>query len=86
MQRQRLVRVLSYGCKVKNLLKFAAKSLGFEIRRSHQGVMRRQMPVELSDDERQIIEDVMDNNLTLVSYERLWATLLACKYVVSQNI
>lgn len=44
------------------------------------------MPVEFSDDERQIIEDVMDNKLTLVSYERLWATLLACKYVVSQNI
>lgn len=30
--------------------------------------------------------DVMDNNLTLVSYERLWATLFAWKYVVSQNI
>ena len=71
---------------MKKILQNIVSSLGFEILRSHESLMSLQMPVEINDDEREIIEDVKQNELTLVSYERLWATLTACKYVASQNI
>ena len=45
-----------------------------------------QMPIELSKKEQEIIEYVMENQLTMVSYERLWATLMACKYVIDRSI
>lgn len=71
---------------MKKIIQTAANAFGYEIRRNHKSIMQAQTPVEISDVEREIIEDVMSNGLTLVSYERLWATLLACKYVVNRNI
>lgn len=71
---------------MKRLLQKTANAFGYHIGRDHKSIMRSQTPVEISDVEREIIEDVMSNGLTLVSYERLWATLLACKYVVDRNI
>ncbi|MHA6495438.1 TylF/MycF/NovP-related O-methyltransferase [Pseudomonas borbori] len=44
------------------------------------------MPVELSKEEQEIVSYVMNNGLTLVSYERLWATLMACKHAIERNI
>lgn len=44
------------------------------------------MPVEFTQEEKDIVNYVMDNKLTLVSYERLWATLMACKHAVERDI
>ncbi|MFL9812234.1 class I SAM-dependent methyltransferase [Stutzerimonas sp. VN223-3] len=44
------------------------------------------MPVEFTQEEKNIVSYVMDNKLTLVSYERLWATLMACKHAVERDI
>jgi hypothetical protein len=71
---------------MKKLIQAAANAFGYEIRRSHEAMMKLQTPIEISELEREILDDVMSNGLTLVSYERLWATLLACKYVVDRGI
>jgi hypothetical protein len=44
------------------------------------------MPVELSKEEREIISYVMTNKLTMASYERIFATVMACKYVIDKGI
>ncbi|MCL2839581.1 MAG: class I SAM-dependent methyltransferase [Defluviitaleaceae bacterium] len=43
-------------------------------------------PVEFSDADKEILSYVKSNNLTMVSDERLFATLSACKYAVLNNI
>jgi O-methyltransferase len=43
-------------------------------------------PVELSRDEKELFGYVRRNGLTMVSDERLFATILACKYVVEHGI
>ena len=43
-------------------------------------------PIELSKEECQIVDSVLDNQLTMVSRERLIATLMACKYVLENSI
>ena len=43
-------------------------------------------PADLSQAECQLIEQVMARGLTMVSYERLIATLMACRHVVEQAI
>jgi O-methyltransferase len=44
-------------------------------------IVERKFPVELSREECDIIMEVIESNLTMVSFERLVATALACKYV-----
>ena len=43
-------------------------------------------PVELSVQELAIVEDVLSQNLTMVSRHRLWSTILACKHALDQQI
>ncbi len=43
-------------------------------------------PVEFSEAEREIVHHIMSNRLTMVSYERLWTTVMARKYVVDRDI
>jgi hypothetical protein len=43
-------------------------------------------PVELTTEELNIAVDIISNKLSMVSYERLWATLMACKYAINNNI
>lgn len=64
---------------LKNLVQSAFQAIGYEIRKT-------QMPVELTADERDIIRYVMSNKLTMVSYERLWTTLMACKHAIERKI
>lgn len=45
-----------------------------------------QMPVELSDAERELLKYVRKNDLTMVSNERLFATLMACKHVIDRGV
>ena len=46
----------------------------------------RAWPVELSGDDRQIVEYVTQNHLTMVSDERLYTTLMACQHVARRGI
>ena len=69
------------------LAKFTKKcfrAVGLEISRSTQP--HREYPVEISLEERLILDDVLDNNLTLVGLRRLTTTLLACKFVLEHSI
>jgi O-methyltransferase len=68
----------------KMIKKWAQKGirlfLGYDVRRV-QG-----RPPEMSQEEWQLIEDVIRQELTMVSRERLCSTLLAAKFVVTANI
>lgn len=52
--------------------------------KSARSILR--MPVELSKEERDIIGHVKDHDLSMVSEERLWTTLMTCKHAVEQGI
>lgn len=67
---------------LNRLIKSAFNTLGYEIRKNP----KTNMPVELTSAERDIIDYVKSNKLTMVSYERLWTTLMACKYAIEQKI
>jgi hypothetical protein len=43
-------------------------------------------PREINDKEKDIIKYVVANKLTMVSYERMFATVMACKYVLERGI
>lgn len=57
---------------------------GLELRRKKKHQI--QFPVELNEDVRCLIEDVLQSGLTMTWYERLFSTALACKYVVDNSI
>ncbi len=57
---------------------------GLELRRKLPEEV--QMPVELSDAERELLKYVRRNDLTMVSNERLFATLMACKHVIDRGV
>lgn len=65
-----------------SLIRSTFDKLGFDIRKSP----RTQMPVEFSREECDIINYVKSNNLSMASYERLFATLMACKHAIEKNI
>jgi O-methyltransferase len=67
---------------MKVIAKKLIKIAGFQVMRRSASIT----PVEISDQEREIIEYVIDNRLTMVSRERLWATLMACKHVIERDI
>ncbi|MEF3368091.1 TylF/MycF/NovP-related O-methyltransferase [Methylocystis sp. 9N] len=43
-------------------------------------------PVELSAEEKKLLDYVIKKKLTMVSPMRLWATLMACKHVIERNV
>jgi O-methyltransferase len=71
---------------LKKIVQNTFNTLGYEIRRVSKNISDRSMPVELNDSEREIVHYIMSNKLTMVSYERLWTTVMACKYVVDREI
>jgi len=68
----------------KNLVQSVFKKLGFEVRRTFDSSSK--MPVELTPEECDIIRHVFSHKLTLVSPERLWTTLMACKHAIEHKI
>ena len=68
---------------IKNLALKSASKAGYVISRKSSS---RFNPIELSKEECQIVDSVLDNELTMVSRERLIATLMACKYVLENSI
>lgn len=60
------------------------RTVGLEVHKARPGTPA--MPVELTKDEAEIVAYVKRCGLTMVSYERLWATAMACKHAVEQRI
>ncbi|MEQ8268826.1 MAG: TylF/MycF/NovP-related O-methyltransferase [Parvibaculum sp.] len=58
---------------------------GFEIRRP-QKEPPVSFPVEFTEKEKELFEYVRDNELSMTSNERLFATAMACKYALERNI
>jgi len=52
----------------------------------HLNIPRYEYPVELNDEEIKLIKYVLDNGLSMVSKEGLFATMMSCKYVIANNI
>jgi len=71
---------------LKQFINTALNQFGPEIRRAPRARGGMAMPVELSDQECEIIKSVLTNKLTMVSPERLWTTVMACKYVLDRKI
>jgi len=64
---------------MKKVVKSIFNAIGLDIR-------RKVVPKELSDAEKDLIKFVHENKLTMVSDDRLYATLMACKYVVERGV
>jgi len=72
---------------MKALIKSALAGLGFRVSRTASPAAAPPgMPVEFSPDDADIIERVIENKLTMVSRERLYATLMACRHVIAQGV
>lgn len=69
---------------IKKSIQAIFNGFGLEIRKKASTEVK--MPVELTKEEVEIVNYIKKNNLSMASYERLWATLMACKYSIDQNI
>lgn len=68
---------------LKNAVKAAIRATGLELRRIPKPLGP---PVEFSPVEREVFRYVRDHDLSMVSDERLYATILACRHVIDQQI
>ncbi len=64
---------------IKRLVKSALIRAGIRFGKSR-------IPVELSKDEIELVDHIISSRLSMVSPERLWGTMMACKHIVAQNI
>jgi hypothetical protein len=72
---------------MKSLLRHFLGKLGYSIvRAGSTPAQHAQIPVEFSPGDTAIVESVLRRRLTMVSRERLYATVMACKHAVSQGI
>jgi len=70
--------------KLSKLVRHVANRMGYEIKRKPK--RDDSVPVEFSKIEREVFHYIFDNKLTMVSPQRLIATILASKYVVDSEI
>lgn len=68
---------------LKDIIRSGLQTFGYDLRRQPT---RLRFPVEFSDVEKKAFEHVRSHRLSMVSDERLFATILACKHVIEQNI
>lgn len=71
---------------LKKIIKNSLKIAGLEIRRTRPIFFDAPMPVELSPTEREIVEYIINERLTMVSKERLYTTVMACKHALERDI
>jgi O-methyltransferase len=78
---------------IKKAIKSVGRLLGVEITRVKAGSPKNAPtqpryvhPVELDAEDRRVLEFVLENQLSVCSYNNLVTTLLACKHVVEQGI
>ena len=70
--------------KLSKLIKRVANLMGYDIKRTPK--RDASIPVEFSKIERKVFHYIFDNKLTMVSPQRLIATILASKYVLNSKI
>ena len=70
---------------LRNAIRSAANLAGFEISRAGKK-QASELPVEFSDGEKALFRLVKDNELSMTSNERLYATIMACRYAEDENI
>jgi O-methyltransferase len=70
---------------LKKAINSALALLDLEVRRKVEKP-GAPFPVEMSRDEKDLFEYVRRNRLTMVSDERLFATILACKHVIERSV
>jgi hypothetical protein len=70
---------------MKKIIKDFLYKFNLEIRRIN-GLKNIKFPIEMTDKEMEIIAYVKNERLSMVSDERLFNTLLSCKYVIQNNI
>ena len=70
--------------KLSKVIKRVANLMGYDIKRTPQ--RDASIPVEFSKIERKVFHYIFDNKLTMVSPQRLIATILASKYVLNSKI
>ena len=68
----------------KKIVKKFLRSLNYDLVKFKK--VSRSYPAELTSAECEIIEYILENNLTMASFERLLATLMTCKYVITNDI
>ena len=71
---------------IKKLINRVLSKFGYKIENVRKNSVNNSFPVELNNAECEIIDYVMNNKLTMVSYERLWTTVMTCKYVLDNEI
>jgi O-methyltransferase len=54
--------------------------------RTKLGKIIKKMPIELSIEEKELIIEIKEKNLTMTSYERLCSTVMACKHAIDKDI
>jgi O-methyltransferase len=70
---------------LKSLAKTALHKLGLEVRRATAAPIGAP-PVEFSARDKEIARYVVERRLTMVSWERLFATITACKHAVQAEV
>ena len=68
---------------IRTFVKNSISKAGWVVSRAQSAKL---YPIELSKQECQIVDSVLHDKLTMVSFERLIATLMACKYVLENSI
>lgn len=70
---------------LKKPIQYAAHIAGYEISRAGRK-QAAAIPVEFNDAERALFSLVKDNEMTMTSSERMFATMMACKHAVESGI
>jgi len=68
---------------MKGIAKSLMFKLGYEVSKTSSNMGA---PVEITADERDLVEFIKNKELSMVSYERLWNTLLSCKYASEYGV
>jgi len=72
---------------LKRTVKSAFHAVGLDVvRRQEPSPINQRYPTELTREDREIVDYVKSRRLTSVEEPRLWATVMACKYVVERGI
>ena len=74
---------------VKKTVKATLSSFGLEITKKENLTKTRfpaEFPVEFTEEEKKFFFHIRENNLSMTSNERLYATVMACKHVLERNI
>ncbi len=71
---------------IKRLVKKLIDTMGFKLERKDTRDPYSSLATDLTSEEISLIKSISESKYTLVSIQRLVATLLACKYVVKNNI